>query len=97
MRLGTETPLAPGGSDAVPAALVQSGAQIASNGRGFLAVWQDAREGHSGPIYATRLDETGRAVSPFGRRIGFGSWPQITADASGGTGYAVAWLNNGVR
>jgi hypothetical protein len=97
VRLGAETPLAPGSIDAVPAALVQGAAQIASNGRGFLAVWQDGREGHFGPIYAARLDEAGRPISPFGRRIGFGSWPLVTAEASGGTGYAVAWINNGLR
>lgn len=91
-RLGPETPLAPSGSDAVPAAFEQTAPRVASNGRGFLAVWEDRRGGFNGPIYATPLDSDGRPLVALGRRIGNGSSPVITAD---GAGYAIAWIDSG--
>ena len=80
-QLGPETPLAP--VPIGPAVFEQNRPAIASNGRGFLAIWQDMREATGRPaLYTTALNRDGAVIDPLGRRLrtGIGQSPLIASD-----------------
>jgi hypothetical protein len=86
-------------SDIAPAAFQQTAPEVASNGRGVVAVWWDQRRSarfdlHPA-IFATRLDDDGRALDPLGIEIARdASDAQL---ASNGNGYVVAYSKNGIQ
>jgi hypothetical protein len=93
---GVEMPVSPDvPAEILPAASSQFQPIVASNGRGFLAVWMDERNG-ARALYAVRLDRDGRPVTPYAQRLAENVWtpPVITPDADG-SGYVVAWHNGG--
>jgi hypothetical protein len=86
-------------SDIAPAAFQQSAPEVASNGRGVVAVWWDQRRTAQfdlhPAIFATRLDDDGRPLDPLGIEIARdASDAQL---ASNGNGYVVAYWKDGVQ
>ena len=51
----------------------RSGAHIATNGDGYLAVWTDSREGGEPSVYAARMRADGTVVDRLGLRIANGA------------------------
>ena len=92
-RLGPEVRIAPSGP-AGPAAFEQDQPAVASNGEGFLAVWNDRREDtEEGVLYGARLNADGTPAHPFGRRIAKGiRGAQLARIASNGSDYLVTWV-----
>lgn len=87
--------------DIAPAAFTQADPEVASNGRGVVAVWWDLRKSahfDSHPaIFATRLDEDGRSLDPLGIEIARETYGTQQL-ASNGNGYVVVYTDeHGVR
>src|SRR6185503_2658610 len=83
-------------TEIAPAAFQQLAPEVASNGRGVVAVWWDMRMtvhfSHHPAIFATRVDEDGRPLDPLGIEIARdASVPQI---ASNGNGYVVGYSDD---
>lgn len=85
--------------DVAPTAYSQTDPDIASNGRGFVAAWSDTRMSEHpnfsdrGAVFATRVDEDGRSLDPFGIELARGAFePRI---ASNGNGYMVGYIATG--
>lgn len=85
-------------SEIAPAAFQQTDPEVASNGRGVVAVWWDMRmTAHPNflehpAIFATRVDEDGRPLDPFGIEIARDAFgPQI---ASNGNGYVIGYSDD---
>src|SRR5947209_7121575 len=88
VRLGPETPLTSLGP-ATAAAFEQLWPDVASNGRDFLAVWTDLREGKSA-VYTSRLTTEGQPFEPFGHRVAYASAARVS---SAGDDYLIVWVN----
>jgi hypothetical protein len=92
VRLGPETAVTRDSSDVQPAPFDQTTARVASNGRDFLAVWLDGRDGRSEyydkAIYLSRLDSEGRPFVPGGRKFADRGYATI---ASNGVDYLIVW------
>lgn len=95
VRLSAEMPLSPAlSSSAAPhEQVVQS---IATNGRGSLLLWTDARSSGTGfvasTLYAMRIEENGQIVDPIGHPVT--RFAASAALSSDGTGYIVAYVND---
>ncbi|HEU4887080.1 MAG TPA: hypothetical protein VFV49_04275, partial [Thermoanaerobaculia bacterium] len=82
-------------SDIAPAAFQQTDPEVASNGRGVVAVWWDMRMTaqtnftEHPAIFATRVDEEGRSLDPFGIEIARDAFGAHIA--SNGNGYVVGY------
>lgn len=64
---------------------------VASNGSGFLVVWEEARNGTDG-IYGTRVSAGGLVLDPGGIELSNAAGAQLRpAVAWDGTNYVVAW------
>lgn len=82
-----ERPLTPNVASA-PAPADQTNPSVASNGRSFIAVWQDRRRGVA-DVYCSRLDRDGKPLDPYGRRLATGAFSPVIA--SDGNQYLVAF------
>src|SRR5262245_28825756 len=73
-----------------PAALSQSGAIVASDGDGYLAVWSDGRSGVGMELRATRVTADGEVLDGTGILLfdGTAFQPSVTWT---GTSYLVVW------
>lgn len=70
----------------------QREAAVASNGDGYLVVWEDGRSGRFEDIYGVRLNAAGDVVDPAGLAISTAANRQgAPAVASDGTDYLVVW------
>jgi len=71
LKLGPEIPV--GDATFGNAALSQAAASVASNGRDYLVVWNDARSQPNGArrpaLYAGRVDANGNLVEPAGHKL----------------------------
>jgi hypothetical protein len=69
LKLGQETPV--GDPAFVNAALTQQAASVASNGRDYLVLWNDARgaAGSQLDLWAGRVDASGHPVEPSGHKV----------------------------
>jgi len=71
LKLGPEIPV--GDATFGNAALSQQVASVASNGRDYLVVWNDARSQPNGArqpaLYAGRVDANGNLVEPAGHKL----------------------------
>jgi hypothetical protein len=67
---------------------------VAFDGKAFLVVWQDFRNGKDYDVYAARVDEQGKVLDPDGfpvvRRAGNQARPAV---ACAGGKYVVAWMD----
>jgi len=92
VRLGSEVPVVPIRTGS--AAWEQSLPAVASNGRDFLAIWNDSRERTQRPWYYTsRLDSSGVPAEPFGRRFQPAIFRFPALIASNGEDYLAAWYD----
>jgi len=65
---------------------------MASDGAGYLLVWQDQRDSRQDDIFATRLGAAGEVVDTTGIRVNAAAGVQQNPVAAFvGTGYVVAW------
>jgi hypothetical protein len=65
---------------------------LASNGKGFLAVWQDTRTAAASGIYAARVTPEGQVLDPEGLLVSLHSGSFLSPKvASDGTSYVIAW------
>ncbi len=70
----------------------QVGSSVASDGAGYLVVWQDSRSRVSVDIYGTRVLATGAVLDAGGLAINTGANHQINPAVSGKAGgYLVVW------
>jgi len=70
----------------------QTGASIATDGDGFLVVWQDYRGGISLDVYGARIDSDGNLLDTGGIKIASGiGTEQLPAVTFGGSNYLVVW------
>jgi len=84
--LRAEEPL--GSLDAGPASGWQSHPHVASDGDGYLVVWNDARNPNH--TFASRVDGNGRALEPYGIDLGPGVDADVVWTGTGLTGQLVA-------
>ena len=67
---------------------------VASDGTGYFAVWQDQRDSRNDDIFGARVNATGAVVDANGIRINAAAGVQQNpVVAHVGTGYVVAWEN----
>lgn len=82
-------------ADGFPVSLDQNAQRetaVASNGDGYLVVWEDGRAGLHADIYGVRLDAMGEVLDPAGLAISTADDRQgAPAVASNGTDYLVVW------
>ena len=84
--------LDPQGIPICTAAMHQGQPAAASNGDGFLVVWQDFRSAASADIYGARLSGTGAVLDSTGLVISQGVNSELNpAVAANSTGYLVVW------
>lgn len=71
---------------------------VASDGTGYLVVWEDERNSEDSDIWGTRLDAAGAIVDSLGIEIAAGPGRQAAPTvAFDGTRYVVAWQDFKVR
>ncbi|HET8539400.1 MAG TPA: Ig-like domain-containing protein [Anaeromyxobacter sp.] len=76
----------------------QSFAAVASDGTGWLVVWQDSRPGAVNDIYGARVSAAGAVLDPTGIPISTAAQSEsYPAVAWGGTQYLVAWGSTALR
>lgn len=65
---------------------------LASNGSGYLVVWQDTRDGRNDDIFGARVDSAGMVMDTTSIRINAAAGVQQNPTVAYiGTGYVVAW------
>ncbi|MCA9577598.1 MAG: hypothetical protein KC668_19310 [Myxococcales bacterium] len=73
----------------------QGAPSVASNGAGYLVVWQDERNGSDQDIFGARVTVGGVVEDPFGFVIATAPrWQGAPAVASNGDDYLVAWADH---
>jgi hypothetical protein len=73
---------------------LQLRAKVASDGKDFLVVWHDLRNGKDWDIYSTRISSEGKVVDPASVAIASGEHNQCFPEVVfGGGSYYVAWLD----
>ncbi len=84
--------LDPQGLPLCTAAMNQSQPAVASDGAGWLVVWQDFRAGQGADIWGTRISGAGAVLDPAGIRLSQGAGSELNPAAAGGPGgYLVVW------
>jgi hypothetical protein len=88
----TGTVLDPQGIPICTAPLNQGQPAVASDGNGFLVVWQDFRSASSADLYGTRISSTGSVLDPTGLAISQGANSELNPSVAGNaSGYLVVW------
>ncbi len=67
--------------------------RVASDGDGFLVVWQDYRNGKDWDVYAARVSAGGKVLDPDGFPVAKGAHNQCLPDVAFAAGnYYIAWM-----
>jgi hypothetical protein len=86
------TALDPAGIRITSAKDVQDRPVVASNGKDFLVVWQDLRNGKDWDVYAARVSGEGKVLDPDGALVSGGPHNQcLPTVAHAGGNYHAAW------
>ena len=90
----TGKPLDPAGIRVCAAGDVQEWPAVASDGAGFLVVWQDLRNGRDYDVYAARVDPGGKVLDADGFLVAGGPGNQARPAVAFADGrYFVAWMD----
>lgn len=73
---------------------LQQWPRVAFDGKNFLVVWEDFRNGLDYDVYAARVTPEGRVLDPGGRVVAAGGWNQCRPDVAFAAGrYLIVWMD----